>query len=99
MLDVAAVLYVRACSMVTGRVSDLRWSYLLFLGGRMIISSIPGWGHKRLAAGSTSDSAAVRQGTVNNLTNPKSLLFMFAFLPQFITPASGPIWTQLLDSG
>ncbi|GKN24879.1 lysine transporter LysE [Klebsiella variicola] len=30
---------------------------------------------------------------------PKSLLFMFAFLPQFVDPAAGPVWLQLLVLG
>jgi len=41
----------------------------------------------------------VREGAINNLTNPKPLLFMFAFLPQFVDPARGPVWTQLLVLG
>jgi threonine/homoserine/homoserine lactone efflux protein len=41
----------------------------------------------------------MREGAVNSLTNPKSLLFMFAFLPQFVDPQSGPVWRQLLMLG
>jgi threonine/homoserine/homoserine lactone efflux protein len=43
--------------------------------------------------------SAVRDGTINNLTNPKSFLFMFAFLPQFVDPTLGPAWVQLLTLG
>lgn len=43
-----------------------------------------------------SDWNAVKEGALNSLTNPKSLLFMFAFLPQFVDPAAGPVWLQLL---
>ena len=46
-----------------------------------------------------SDWNAVKEGALNSLTNPKSLLFMFAFLPQFIDPAAGPVWLQLLVLG
>ncbi len=42
---------------------------------------------------------AVREGTLNSLTNPKSLLFMFTFLPLFVDPAAGPVWLQLLVLG
>ena len=38
----------------------------------------------------------MREGAINSLTNPKSLLFMFAFLTQFVDPTAGPVWTQLL---
>lgn len=52
----------------------------------------------RILPGATSWSA-VREGAINSLTNPKSLLFMFIFLPQFVDPAAGPIWLQLLMLG
>ena len=79
----------------------LRWSgaaYLAWLGVRLLASSASGpVGAGRLAP--ISDWKAVQQGAVNSLTNPKSLLFMFAFLPQFVDPAQGPLWLQLLVLG
>jgi threonine/homoserine/homoserine lactone efflux protein len=36
---------------------------------------------------------------MNNLTNPKALLFMFAFLPQFVPPHRGSVAAQLLVLG
>lgn len=72
--------------------------YLLYLGIRMILSSRSDQGSK-LAVAYSSDWSAVGEGTINSLTNPKSLLFMFAFLPQFVDPSSGPIWIQLLVLG
>jgi len=37
---------------------------------------------------------------VNNLTNPKAVAFLFAFLPQFVDPTSGwPVALQLLVLG
>ena len=51
-------------------------------------------------ARSISDAAALREGTINNLTNPKALAFLFAFLPQFVDPADGwPVAVQLLLLG
>lgn len=79
----------------------LRWAgaaYLLHLGARLIGSSLRGRG-RVLAMPDVSAWSAVREGTINSLTNPKSLLFMFAFLPQFVDPAAGPAWLQLLVLG
>lgn len=39
------------------------------------------------------------QGFMTNLPNPKVLLFMIAFLPQFTTPDNGPVWIQMLVLG
>jgi len=80
----------------------LRWvgaAYLIWLGVRLL----GGFGrHTRSAAvaRSISDSAALREGTINNLTNPKALAFLFAFLPQFVDPGNGwPVAVQLLVLG
>lgn len=79
----------------------LRWigaAYLIWLGVKLIRAGVRHEGHPvhdaRIMAWS-----AVRDGAVNNLTNPKSFLFMFAFLPQFVDPAAGPVWFQLLVLG
>lgn len=42
---------------------------------------------------------AVRRGFVTNVLNPKTALFIFAFIPQFTDPAIGPIWQQILLLG
>lgn len=80
----------------------LQWAgaiYLLYLGTRMIWASF----RHQVAGGSkvspVSGWTAVRQGAINSLTNPKSLLFMFTFLPLFVDPEAGPVWLQLLVLG
>ncbi|PIO97457.1 LysE family translocator [Pleomorphomonas carboxyditropha] len=80
----------------------LQWAgalYLIYLGSRMLWSSRRPAERRQGVRRRVSDWAAVREGCLNNLTNPKSLLFMFAFLPQFIDPAAGPVWSQLLILG
>ena len=62
-------------------------AYLVYLGIRMILT--------REVAIDTSAGGAratrlrlVLQGVLSNVTNPKIILFFFAFLPQFVDPAS-----------
>lgn len=43
--------------------------------------------------------AILRQGVIVNLTNPKTVLFLLAFLPQFVSDDGGPIWRQMLTLG
>lgn len=43
--------------------------------------------------------AHVRRGFVANVVNPKVALFFIAFLPQFVDPARGPVWSQMLLLG
>lgn len=79
----------------------LRWigaAYLIWLGARLLWASFR-TSAKAVAAPRVSAWVAVREGMINNLTNPKSWLFMFAFLPQFVDPARGPVWMQLLLLG
>jgi threonine/homoserine/homoserine lactone efflux protein len=73
-------------------------AYLVFLGIQRLRNK------ESLAAG---DSAAPRasltrvftQGIVVNILNPKTALFFFAFIPQFIDPARGHVATQIVSLG
>ncbi len=64
-----------------------RWvgaTYLLWLGARRLNSR-----HRNAAEGrrwAPSTSAAVREGMAANLTDLAPLVFMLAFLPQFVAP-------------
>jgi threonine/homoserine/homoserine lactone efflux protein len=62
-------------------------AYLIYLGIRLLFSRAvfdPASG----SPSRLSPLALVRQGVMSNVTNPKIVLFFFAFLPQFVDPAS-----------
>lgn len=79
----------------------LRWvgAVYLFWYGLHLIGSFREIKNNNSVPSTTSSWTAVRDGTINNLANPKSFLFMFAFLPQFVDPSAGPVWVQLLVLG
>ncbi|MEV4668892.1 LysE family translocator [Microbacterium sp. LWO12-1.2] len=47
----------------------------------------------------TSAGKLLRQGFIVGVTNPKTIAFFVAVLPQFVTPSAGPVWAQLLMLG
>ena len=75
----------------------IRWAgvaYLLYLA----------WGAFRNGAGSVDAPvkparSSFRGGMLVNLTNPKVILFVLAFIPQFVDPARGSILPQFLTFG
>ncbi len=42
---------------------------------------------------------AYAQGVVVNVTNPKTIVFIFAFIPQFVDPHARHVWLQVLVLG
>lgn len=76
----------------------IRWfggAYLLYLAWK----SWRATGALPEGRGARSGWAAVRQGFLTNASNPKPMLFMIAFLPQFTEPALGPVWQQIVLLG
>jgi threonine/homoserine/homoserine lactone efflux protein len=73
-------------------------AYLVYLGLRLVLSResprIAGLGDVQL-----SPLALIRQGVLSNVTNPKIVLFFFAFLPQFVDPASAHPTRELVFLG
>jgi len=62
-------------------------AYLVYLGIRMVLArAIVIDSNEGGARGSRM--RLVLQGILSNVTNPKIILFFFAFLPQFVDPAS-----------
>ena len=72
--------------------------YLAYLGIKAILRCARDV-EVSLAARPGDARDAFWQGFVTNLLNPKVLLFMIAFLPQFTSPEQGPVWSQMLVLG
>lgn len=76
----------------------IRWigvAYLLYLAFQVLRSTN--------TAGKTGPgmgvSRAFRTGFIVNLTNPKVILFVLAFVPQFVVPEAGSVLLQFLAFG
>jgi threonine/homoserine/homoserine lactone efflux protein len=72
-------------------------AYLFLLGLRRLL----GRGPERVAeeAAPRTRRRAYSEGVVVNLTNPKTIVFVFAFLPQFVDPQASRAWLQVLALG
>jgi len=72
-------------------------AYLIYLGVRKFIAK------DELAEANAQQRQNMRQifkqGVVVNVLNPKTALFFFAFLPQFVDPSRGSIVLQMLMLG
>jgi threonine/homoserine/homoserine lactone efflux protein len=76
--------------------------YLVWLGTRLLLPSHGRRPQETVGLASTRSPlalAAAREGMIVNLTNPNPLIFMLAFLPQFVDPARGSVTAQLLVLG
>jgi threonine/homoserine/homoserine lactone efflux protein len=72
-------------------------AYLMYLGARKLLVPEDEEGDQTIK--SESLSRIYWQGFVINLLNPKTALFFFAFLPQFVGPAKGNVTGQTLLLG
>ena len=73
-------------------------AYLVYLGIRMLLSR--GTDGLGMAAASRQSLASIAwQGVLSNVTNPKIVLFFFAFLPQFVDPAGASPTRDLVFLG
>jgi len=84
-------------SLVFSVVKYLGAAYLIYLGVRAIFSrqELP-----EVEEGTPANLPQLfRKGLVVNLLNPKTALFFYAFLPQFVSPARGSTVVQILTLG
>jgi threonine/homoserine/homoserine lactone efflux protein len=72
-------------------------AYLVFLGVRRLLGR--GLDEADAEAVPRTRRRAYMQGILVNLTNPKTIVFVFAFLPQFVDPAAHHAWLQVLVLG
>lgn len=72
-------------------------AYLVYLGVRRLLTR----GEEAVEdeAVPRTRARAYRQGIVVNLTNPKTIVFVFAFIPQFVDPGAHHVWLQVLVLG
>jgi threonine/homoserine/homoserine lactone efflux protein len=75
----------------------IRWvgvAYLLYLAVRTLRAT-----GRKVDVPAVAAGQAFRAGLVVNLTNPKVILFVLAFVPQFIRPDAGAVLGQFLVFG
>ncbi len=72
-------------------------AYLIYLGIRKLLASDDGGGVEAIKRESLS--RIYWQGFAVNILNPKTALFFFAFLPQFVDPHKGNVTGQTLLLG
>jgi threonine/homoserine/homoserine lactone efflux protein len=72
-------------------------AYLVFLGVQRLL-------RRRTEDDARSPAVRTRralytQGLIVNLTNPKTIVFIFAFIPQFVDVGAGHVWLQIMALG
>ncbi|WP_129671254.1 LysE family translocator [Candidatus Chloroploca sp. Khr17] len=72
--------------------------YLLYLGVKLLFAKESPLSVSDAGVGK-SGIRLFREGLINNLMNPKAILFSLTFLPQFADPIRGPIWAQIIILG
>jgi threonine/homoserine/homoserine lactone efflux protein len=72
-------------------------AYLVFLGVWRLLGR--GLAEADAEAAPRTRRRAYMQGILVNLTNPKTIVFVFAFLPQFVDPDARHAWLQVLVLG
>jgi len=71
-------------------------AYLIYLGVRKLLDRDA---QTRVERTREPLRGAFARGTIVNALNPKTALFFLAFLPQFVAPDRGGVWSQALVLG
>ena len=90
-------IWLRSVPMAYDVVRYVGAAYLLYLGIRMFLSKDSTTENLHLRRESYRRIFA--QGVATNVLNPKVAIFFLAFLPQFVDPARGPIFWQVIFLG
>jgi threonine/homoserine/homoserine lactone efflux protein len=72
-------------------------AYLVFLGLQRLLRR--GGGEEGIGVPAVPLRRLFGQGVVVNVLNPKTAIFFLAFLPQFVSPARGPVALQVAVLG
>jgi threonine/homoserine/homoserine lactone efflux protein len=72
-------------------------AYLVVLGVRRLLTRKTDDGVEAAAPRTRRD--LYTQGLVVNLLNPKTIVFIFAFIPQFVDVGAGHVWLQIMLLG
>lgn len=94
-LGLSAILLSSALAFTV--VKYLGAAYLIYLGLRRLLTREPA--HQATSVQPQSLRRIFSQGVLVAILNPKTALFFFAFLPQFIDASKGSVTTQLLTLG
>lgn len=73
--------------------------YLVYLGIRAIRHRKQLWAAMEQQAAPVSSGRTLVEGFLVSVTNPKSMVFFAAMLPQFVAPAAGPVSLQMIVFG
>lgn len=71
-------------------------AYLVFMGWRLVANHAA---TQQAEARTGGPRRAFVQSVLVELLNPKTAIFFLAFLPQFVSPTSAPLWVQFLVLG
>jgi threonine/homoserine/homoserine lactone efflux protein len=79
--------------------SVVKWAGALYLIGVGLVTLLRPPDRLALGDSRLSHRRAFGQGVIVNVLNPKVALFFLSYLPQFVDPARGAAWRQVLVLG